>query len=46
MNIIEHNKNGLVYLTADGFEAAGGVAHGFSTRAGYRRGSTPPSTWA
>ena len=26
MNIIEHNKNGLVYLTADGFEAAGGVA--------------------
>ena len=34
MNIIEHNKNGLVYLTADGFEAAGGVAHGFSTRLG------------
>ena len=28
MNIIEHNKNGLVYLTADGFEAVGGVAHG------------------
>ena len=47
MNIIEHNKNGLVYLTADGFEAAGGVAHGFSPAwAGYRRGSTPPSTWA
>ena len=34
MNIIEHNQNGLVYLTADGFEAAGGVAHGFSTRLG------------
>ncbi len=47
MNIIEHNKNGLVYLTADGFEAAGGVAHGFSTRlGGVSEGSTPPSTWA
>ena len=34
MNIIEHNQNGLVYLAADGFEAAGGVAHGFSTRLG------------
>lgn len=34
MNITEHNQNGLVYLTADGFEAAGGVAHGFSTRRG------------
>ena len=34
MNIIEHNKNGLVYPPADGFEAAGGVAHGFSTRLG------------
>ena len=34
MNIMEHNKNGLVYLTADGFDAAGGVAHGFSTRLG------------
>lgn len=34
MNIIEHNKNGLVYLTADGFEEAGGVSHGFSTRLG------------
>lgn len=47
MNIIEHNKNGLVYLTADGFEAAGGVAHGFSTRlGGVSEGSTLPSTWA
>ena len=34
MNIIEHNQNGLVYLTADGFDAAEGVAHGFSTRLG------------
>ena len=34
MNIIEHNKNGLLYLACDGFEAAGGVAHGFSTRLG------------
>ena len=34
MNIIEHNKNGLVYLASDGFEAAGGVVHGFSTRLG------------
>ncbi|MBM6927319.1 peptidoglycan editing factor PgeF [Pseudoflavonifractor phocaeensis] len=34
MNITEHNVNGLVYLAADGFEAAGGVAHGFSTRLG------------
>lgn len=34
MNIIEYNKNGLVYLTADGFKAAGDVAHGFSTRLG------------
>ena len=33
MNITEHSaNNGLVYLTADGFDAAGGVAHGFSTR--------------
>ena len=34
MNIIEHNKNGLLYLSCDGFEAAGGVVHGFSTRLG------------
>ena len=34
MNITEHNANGVVYLTADGFRAAGGVAHGFSTRLG------------
>lgn len=46
MNIIEHQQNGLVYLTAD-FEAAGGVAHGFSTpaRAVYR-GIYATSTWA
>ena len=34
MKMIEHNANGVVYLAADGFEAAGGVAHGFSTRLG------------
>ena len=34
MNIMEHDQKGLVYLTADGFDAAGGVAHGFSTRLG------------
>lgn len=34
MNIIEHNKNGLAYLTCDGFDQAGGAAHGFSTRLG------------
>ena len=34
MNITEHNKNGLVYLAADGIEAAGGAVHGFSTRLG------------
>ena len=46
MNIIEHNQNGVVYLGADGFEAAGGVAHGFSTRLGAcPKGSTPPLTW-
>ena len=42
MNITEHNANGVVYLAADGFQAAGGVVHGFSTRLGaYPRGSTP-----
>ena len=34
MNITEHNKNGLVYLTADDIDAAGGAVHGFSTRLG------------
>ena len=34
MNITEHNANGVVYLAADGFQAAGGVVHGFSTRLG------------
>ena len=34
MNIIEHNKNGLLYLASEGMEAAGGVVHGFSTRLG------------
>ncbi|MDD4715167.1 MAG: peptidoglycan editing factor PgeF [Oscillospiraceae bacterium] len=34
MGITEHNQNGLVYLTADSFEAAGGVVHAFSTRKG------------
>ena len=34
MNLTEHNANGVVYHTADGFQAAGGVVHGFSTRLG------------
>ena len=34
MEFAEHNQNGLLYLTADGFTAAGGAAHGFSTRLG------------
>ncbi|MBP1737163.1 MAG: hypothetical protein H6Q60_1044 [Oscillospiraceae bacterium] len=34
MNLLERNYNGVHYLTADGFTAAGGVCHGFSTRAG------------
>ncbi len=34
MNIIEHQVNGVPFLACDGFEAAGGVAHGFSTRIG------------
>ena len=34
MNITEHNKDGLVYLSADGIDAAGGAVHGFSTRLG------------
>ena len=34
MDIIDRTKNGVTYLSAAGFEAAGGVAHGFSTRLG------------
>lgn len=34
MKITEHNAGGVVYLTADGIETAGGAAHGFSTRLG------------
>lgn len=34
MNIIEQAKNGVTFFSADGFTAAGGVAHGFSTRLG------------
>ncbi len=30
----EHQVNGVTFLAADGFRAAGGVAHGFSTRLG------------
>lgn len=30
----EHQVNGVTFLTSDGFTAAGGVAHGFSTRLG------------
>ena len=34
MNITEHNASGVIYLSADGIETAGGAAHGFSTRLG------------
>lgn len=34
MNILERNRHDVTYLAADGMEAAGGIAHGFSTRAG------------
>lgn len=34
MNITEQNQSGVIYLTADGIAAAGGVVHGFSTRYG------------
>lgn len=30
----EHYENGVTFLAADSFQAAGGVAHGFSTRLG------------
>ena len=34
MNIIEQTQNGVAFLSADGITAAGGAAHGFSTRLG------------
>lgn len=34
MNIIDRTRDGVTYLSADGFESAGGVCHGFSTRLG------------
>ena len=34
MNIIEQTKNGVTFYSADGIDAAGGAAHGFSTRLG------------
>lgn len=34
MSFTQHNTNGLIYFTDDGISAAGGVAHGFSTRSG------------
>ena len=34
MNITEQTKNGVTFYSADGIDAAGGVAHGFSTRLG------------
>ena len=34
MNITEQTKNGVTFYSADGITAAGGVAHGFSTRLG------------
>lgn len=42
MNIIEQTKQGVPFLTADGFTAAGGVAHGFSTR----RGGVSQGMWS
>lgn len=34
MNIVEQTQNGVTFYSADGITAAGGVAHGFSTRLG------------
>ena len=34
MNIIEQTKNGVTFFQSDGMDAAGGAAHGFSTRKG------------
>ena len=34
MNIVEQTKNGVTFFSSDGIAAAGGAAHGFSTRLG------------
>ena len=34
MNIVEQTRNGVTFLSSDGIDAAGGAAHGFSTRLG------------
>ncbi len=34
MNIVERVRDGVTYLASEGIEAAGGAAHGFSTRLG------------
>lgn len=34
MKIIEHSRDGVPFLLSEGMAAAGGVAHGFSTRLG------------
>ena len=34
MPFTEHNINGLVYDTADGLDAVGGIRHAFTTRLG------------
>ncbi len=34
MEMMQHDTNGVVYHATEGFAAAGGVAHGFSTRLG------------
>lgn len=34
MNILERSRHDVTWLSADGMEAVGGVAHGFSTRQG------------
>ena len=34
MNIVEQTQNGVTFFSADGINAAGGAAHGFSTRLG------------
>lgn len=34
MSFTQHNKNGLVYDTADGLSAFGGIRHAFTTRLG------------
>lgn len=34
MNIVEQTKNGVTFFSSDGIDAAGGAAHGFSTRLG------------